>query len=171
MTGNVFGGYLLDAFFNLAGVLTEQSIILVGMMTEGIVTPFLSDRDLALENIRYVRSACAGLVEDFHPPRDGFIATRARAVLAEALALLQRIDADGLLSAIGSGTFGITRRPPDRGRGLDGVIRRDPDYLNPAAEILERGPGPRTRGPAAPGAAAPGPRTRGPAATPPRRAR
>ena len=60
MTGNVFFGYLLDAFFNLAGVMTEQSIILVGMMTEGIVTPFLSDRDLALENVRYVRDACAG---------------------------------------------------------------------------------------------------------------
>ena len=54
MTGNVFAGYLLDAFFNLAGVMTDQSILLIGMMTEGIHTPFLSDRDLALENVRYV---------------------------------------------------------------------------------------------------------------------
>ena len=30
MTGDVFGGYLLDGFFNLAGVLTGQSILLVG---------------------------------------------------------------------------------------------------------------------------------------------
>ena len=57
MTGNVFAGYLLDAFFNLAGVMTGQSILLIGMMTEGIHTPFLSDRDLALENVRYVRRA------------------------------------------------------------------------------------------------------------------
>ena len=57
MTGNVFAGYLLDAFFNLCGVMTDQSILLIGMMTEGIHTPFLSDRDLALENVRYVRDA------------------------------------------------------------------------------------------------------------------
>ena len=45
MTGNVFAGYLLDAFFNLCGMMTGQSILLIGMMTEGIHTPFLSDRD------------------------------------------------------------------------------------------------------------------------------
>src|SRR5436190_8030743 len=35
MTGDVFRGYLLDAFFNLCGALTGQSILLIGMMTEG----------------------------------------------------------------------------------------------------------------------------------------
>ena len=38
MTGNVFAGYLLDAFFNLCGLMTDQSILLIGMMTEGIHT-------------------------------------------------------------------------------------------------------------------------------------
>src|SRR3982750_5060933 len=89
MTGKLFFVYLLDAFFNLAGVLTKQEIILVGMMTEGIVTPFLSDRDLALENVRYVRDACAGLSEDFRPAPDGFIATRARQGLGGAGGLLE----------------------------------------------------------------------------------
>src|SRR3982750_589249 len=96
MTGKLFFVYLLDAFFNLAGVLTKQEIILVGMMTEGIVTPFLSDRDLALENVRYVRDACAGLSEDFVPARNGFIAQRARQVLSESVDLLDRIADDGL---------------------------------------------------------------------------
>ena len=136
MTGNVFAGYLLDAFFNLAGVLTGQGIVLVGMMTEGIVTPFLSDRDLALENVRYVRSACAGLAEDFAPPPDGFIATRARRVLAEAVELLERIAADGLLPAIAAGTFGVTRRPATGGKGLDGVVAHADGYYNPATELL-----------------------------------
>ncbi|MDQ1695736.1 MAG: beta-lysine 5,6-aminomutase alpha subunit [Frankiaceae bacterium] len=140
MTGNVFFGYLLDAFFNLAGVLTGQEIILVGMMTEGIVTPFLSDRDLALENVRYVRDACAGLAEDFVPAPDGFIATRARQVLGESVELLERIAADGLFEAIADGTFGITRRPSDGGRGLDGVVARADGYLNPASELLEGTP-------------------------------
>ena len=70
MTGNVFAGYLLDAFFNLCGVMTDQSILLIGMMTEGIHTPFLSDRDLALENVRYVRRA-AGQLGALVPARAG----------------------------------------------------------------------------------------------------
>jgi beta-lysine 5,6-aminomutase alpha subunit len=139
MTGNVFGGYLLDAFFNLVGVMTGQGIILVGMMTEGIHTPFLSDRDLALENIRYVRNACGNLAEDFHPPRNGFIATRARHVLGEAVELLERICEDGLLEAIADGTFGVTKRPADGGRGLDGVVVQADGYYNPATELLEEG--------------------------------
>jgi beta-lysine 5,6-aminomutase alpha subunit len=137
MTGNVFFGYLLDAFFNLAGVMTDQSILLVGMMTEGIVTPFLSDRDLALENVRYVRNACAGLAEDFRPAPDGFVATRARQVLADSVELLERIACDGLFNAIADGTFGITRRPADGGRGADGVVPQAGDYYNPATELLE----------------------------------
>jgi beta-lysine 5,6-aminomutase alpha subunit len=139
MTGNVFAGYLLDAFFNLCGVMTDQSILLIGMMTEGIHTPFLSDRDLALENVRYVRSAAGRLGESFVPTPGGFIEQRARQVLGESVGLLGRICADGLLTAIADGTFGITRRPADGGRGLDGVIERASGYFNPVSEILENG--------------------------------
>src|SRR3954454_4219864 len=64
MTGDIFRGYLLDAFFNLAGTMTGQSILLVGMMTEAVVTPWLSDRDLALQNVRYVMNAAGNLHED-----------------------------------------------------------------------------------------------------------
>ena len=137
MTGNVFAGYLLDAFFNLAGVMTDQSILLIGMMTEGIHTPFLSDRDLALENVRYVRRAAGRLGESFRPEPDGFVAQRARQVLGEAIDLLRKIGSQGLLNAIGEGTFGVTRRPADGGRGLDGVVKQAEGYVNPAAEILE----------------------------------
>ncbi|KAB2354083.1 lysine 5,6-aminomutase subunit alpha [Actinomadura montaniterrae] len=137
MTGNIFAGYLLDAFFNLAGVLTGQSIILIGMMTEGIHTPWLSDRDLALENVRYVRDACGALAEDFMPRPDGMIVQRARQVLSESVELLERINDDGLLTAIAEGTFGVTRRPPDGGKGLDGVVERADGYVNPAIEILD----------------------------------
>jgi beta-lysine 5,6-aminomutase alpha subunit len=138
MTGNVFAGYLLDAFFNLCGALTGQSILLVGMMTEGIHTPFLSDRDLALENVRYVLRAAGRLGENFRPPAGGFVERRAQQVLAEAVDLLRRIDGEGLLNAIADGTFGVTRRPSDGGRGLDGVIERAGGYFNPAAEFLEK---------------------------------
>lgn len=139
MTGNIFTGYLLDGFFNLAAMMTEQEILLIGMMTEGIHTPFLADRDLALENARYVRNAAGRLAETFRPEPGGFIDLRARQVLAEAVDLLRRIADGGLLKAIGDGTFGVTRRPADGGRGLDGVIPKAEGYFNPAGEILEEG--------------------------------
>jgi beta-lysine 5,6-aminomutase alpha subunit len=142
MTGDVFRGYLLDGFFNLVGAMTGQGILLVGMMTEAVVTPFLSDRDLALQNVRYVLNAAGGLTEDFHPPRDGFIQTRGRQVLAESVELLERIVADGLLDAIGDGTFGLMKRPADRGKGLEGVVEKasgPAGYDNPAVTLLERG--------------------------------
>ncbi len=137
MTGDVFGGYLLDGFFNLAGMLTDQGILLVGMMTEAVVTPWLSDRDLALRNVRYVLEAAGGLSEDFAPPPGGFIDRRAHTVLGEAVGLLERITADGLLPSIAAGTFGITKRPADRGKGLDGVVVKAADHLDPATELLE----------------------------------
>jgi beta-lysine 5,6-aminomutase alpha subunit len=140
MTGNVFAGYLLDAFFNLCGMMTGQSILLIGMMTEGIHTPFLADRDLALENVRYVRAAAGRLGESFRPAPGGFIERRAGQVLGEAVDLLRRIGDEGLLTAIGDGTFGVTRRTADGGRGLDGVIRQEAGYFNPATELLAAGP-------------------------------
>ncbi|MFW6774958.1 lysine 5,6-aminomutase subunit alpha [Nocardioides sp. CPCC 205120] len=139
MTGDVFRGYLLDGFFNLAGALTGQGILLVGMMTEAVVTPWLSDRDLALQNVRYVLDAAGRLHEDFHPAPDGVIVQRAHQVLAESVDLLERIltHERGLLDAIADGTFGLMRRPPDGGRGLDGVRVKADDYHNPATDLLE----------------------------------
>jgi beta-lysine 5,6-aminomutase alpha subunit len=51
--------------------------------------------------------------------------------------LLSRMQADGLLAAIAEGTFGITRRPADGGRGLNGVVERAEGYLNPVSEALD----------------------------------
>jgi beta-lysine 5,6-aminomutase alpha subunit len=84
-----------------------------------------------------VRQAAGSLYEDFVPAPGGFLQRRAHRVLGEAVELLERIVADGLLTAIAEGTFGIMKRPPDRGKGLDGVVPRADDYYNPAADILE----------------------------------
>jgi len=144
MTGDIFKGYLLYGFFNLAGAMTGQSILLVGMMTEAVVTPFLSDRGLALSNVRYVLGAAGRLAEDFHPPREGFIQNRSRQVLTETVDLLEHIERTGdtgsgpaLLEAIGRGTFGSMKRPADRGKGGEGVASTAEDYYNPAVELLE----------------------------------
>ena len=58
-------------------------------------------------------------------------------MLAEAIDLLRTIGSQGLLTAIAEGTFGVTKRPADGGRGLDGVVERADGYHNPAAEMLE----------------------------------
>jgi beta-lysine 5,6-aminomutase alpha subunit len=137
MTGDVFRGNLLDGFFNLAGAMTGQGILLVGMMTEAVVTPWLSDRDIALQNVRYVLNAAGNLHEDFTPAPGGFLQQRAHQVLDEAISLLERIGDDTLLTAIATGTFGIMKRPPDGGRGLDGVAEKSANYHNPATELLE----------------------------------
>jgi beta-lysine 5,6-aminomutase alpha subunit len=139
MTGDVFGGYLLNGFFNLVGSMTQQDILLVGMLTEAVHTPWLSDRDLALQNVRYVNEATRGLAQDFVPAPDGFIVQRAHQVLAEAIDLLERIVDDELLNAIGDGTFGLMKRPADAGRGLDGVAAQSSDYYNPASDLLAEG--------------------------------
>jgi beta-lysine 5,6-aminomutase alpha subunit len=87
--------------------------------------------------VRYVRAAAGRLGDSFRPEPDGFVAVRARQVLGEAVGLLRRIGDEGLLRAIADGTFGVTKRPPDGGRGLDGVVVKAPGYWNPAANILD----------------------------------
>jgi beta-lysine 5,6-aminomutase alpha subunit len=139
MTGDIFRGYLLNGFFNLVGSMTNQDILLVGMLTEAVHTPWLSDRDLALQNVRYVMEATRGLAEDFRPAPDGFVVERGRQVLAEAIELLEAIVDDQLLNAIADGTFGLMKRPADAGRGLDGVAKQSSAYYNPASELLAEG--------------------------------
>ena len=58
-------------------------------------------------------------------------------MLGEAVDLLRKIGSQGLLTAIAEGTFGVTKRPADGGRGLDGVVERADGYYNPASEQLE----------------------------------
>jgi beta-lysine 5,6-aminomutase alpha subunit len=53
---------------------------------------------------------------------------------------LGRIADESLLRAIAEGTFGIIKRPPTGGRGLAGVAAHEPDYYNPATDILEAAP-------------------------------
>ena len=135
VTGKEPAGCLLDAFFNLAGLMTDQSILCVGMMPDGVHLPFRADRELALANVRYVRTAAGRLGLSFMP--DSFVVDRAHQVLDNAVGLLRRISTEGLLNAIANGTFGAAERPPDGGRGLDGVVARAELYFNPVIGLLE----------------------------------
>ena len=139
MTGNVFTGFLYDGMFNLVATLTGQDIILLGMMTEGVHTPFLSDRDLALENARYVIEGAASLAGDLSFEPGGTVERRAATVLEETRQMLQKVSELGMFAAIEAGMFGDTVRTRDGGRGLDGLIAKDDAYVNPViAELEER---------------------------------
>ena len=138
MTGNVFQGFLYDGMFNLVAALTGQDIILLGMMTEGIHTPFLSDRDLALENARYVLGGAAGLAGDISYEPDGTVARRAATVLEETRQMLQKIAELGMFAAIEAGMFADTVRTRAGGKGLEGVIRKAQGYVNPVHDELAK---------------------------------
>ena len=115
--------------------MTGQSILLVGMMTEAVVTPWLSDRDLALQNVRYVMDA-AGRPARGLPPAPGRLHRPARPPGARREHRAARADRrprgkHGLLEAIADGTFGLMKRPADAGRGLDGRGREGARLLQP----------------------------------------
>jgi beta-lysine 5,6-aminomutase alpha subunit len=141
MTGNIFQGFLYDGMFNLVGALTGQDIILLGMMSEGVHTPFLSDRDLAIENARYVFGGAAGLAGDIHFEQGSRVERRAAQVLEECRQMLRKVADIGMFAAIEAGMFADTVRQRDGGKGLDGVIHRDTGYVNPIADILSDGSG------------------------------
>jgi beta-lysine 5,6-aminomutase alpha subunit len=136
MTGNIFQGFLYDGMFNLVGALTGQDIILLGMMTEGVHTPFLSDRDLALENARYVFGGAATLAGEIRFEPGGDVERRAAQVLEECRHMLRRVAEIGMFAAIEEGMFADTVRTREGGKGLDGVVRKDEAYANPLAQRL-----------------------------------
>jgi beta-lysine 5,6-aminomutase alpha subunit len=143
MTGNIFKGHLVDAMFNLASVMTHQSIHLCGMLTEAIHTPFVGDRALALENARYVMGTARHLGDELEIKSGGRIERRAQDVLAGAVRLLESVAERGLMRAVEDGTFADVKRPRDGGRGFDGVFPKDPSYWNPFADALAAEPAAR----------------------------
>jgi len=136
MTGNIFKGHLMDAMFNLTSVMTGQTIHLCGMLTEAIHTPFLHDRALAIENAHYIMGTARHFGDEITLKPGGRIETRAQFVLAEAVELLKRIAARGLMESIEGKIFADVSRTPNGGRGFDGVFEKAPDYWNPFADEL-----------------------------------
>lgn len=136
ITGNVFKGYLYDGMFNLVAAVTGQDIILLGMMTEAIHTPFLSDRDLAIENARYVLEGAGELAGEISFEPGGLVERRATQVLEECRLMLRKVADIGMFAAIEAGMFADTVRTRDGGKGLEGVAKKSEAYFNPLMDIL-----------------------------------
>jgi beta-lysine 5,6-aminomutase alpha subunit len=140
MTGNVLRGYQQNALFVLTSVATGQSIHLLGMLTEALHTPLLSDRWLAIDQAKMIRTNARHLSEEIAFAPNGRIVRRAHEVLDGAESLLERIAGQGLFDALASGVFADTRRPRESGRGREGVVARHPEYSNPFRESWDREP-------------------------------
>lgn len=136
MSGDIFKGHLMDGMFNLASIMTGQSIQLLGMLTEAIHTPFLSDRALSIENAKYIFNNARHLQEEIYFKNDGRIQKRADRVLNETCQMLEEIADKGLMKAIEEGMFADICRSIDGGKGADGVVKKGNDYFNPFMEIF-----------------------------------
>ena len=139
MTGNVFRGHVQDALFNMVTILTNQKIHLLGMMTEAIHTPFLSDRFLAIQNAQYIFTTMKDLGSEIVFKEGGIMQQRANEVLEKAADLLAEIERLGLFETLEKGIFADIKRPRDGGKGLDGVYQKAPGYLNPFMDAMKGG--------------------------------
>ena len=130
MTGNIFKGHTQNALFNITSVMTNQKIHLLGMLTEAVHTPFMSDRTLSIENAKYIFNAMKDLGSEITFKEDGIVTKRASFVLSEATKLLKDIESKGIFETIEHGMFAGIKRPYTGGKGLKGVFKKQPSYLN-----------------------------------------
>ncbi len=136
MTGNIFKGHVQNALFNMVTIMTDQRIHLLGMLTEAIHTPFMSDRALSIENANYIFNNMASLGEEISFKKGGIIEQRAREVLIETIDLLTKIESEGLFRTLEKGIFAGIKRKPNGGKGLEGVIMKKERYYNPFIQLL-----------------------------------
>lgn len=138
MTGNVFKGHVQDALFNQISIWTGQGIQLLGMLTEAIHTPFMSDRYLSIENAKYIFNNMKSIGDEMEFKEGGIIRQRAAKVLDDATELVEKIEKEGLFTALEKGIFADIKRPKDGGKGLAGVVEKGSNYFNPFIELLHK---------------------------------
>lgn len=137
INGNIFRAYQQNVMFNIVTTLTNQSIHLLGMMTEAIHTPFMSDRYLAIKNAKMIQNSMKSLGDEIQFKENGLIQQRAHKVLNEAEELLKQISEEGMFNSLAKGVFAETKRPIDGGKGLSGVFEKNKDYINVISKRME----------------------------------
>lgn len=137
MTGNIFKGHIQDALFNAVSIWTNQGIQLLGMLTEAVHTPLMQDRFLSIENAKYIFNNMRNIGDEVEFKEGGMIRNRAQEVLDKAIDLLQKVEKEGLFTALEKGIFADVKRPKNGGKGLDGVSEKAEGYLNPFIELMK----------------------------------
>ncbi|PKK88982.1 MAG: D-lysine 5,6-aminomutase subunit alpha [Candidatus Wallbacteria bacterium HGW-Wallbacteria-1] len=136
MTGDIFMGLAMNTLFNFIAKGTNQGILLLGMLTEAIHTPFMQDRFLAIQNARYVSNNMCDFMSDIEFKTDGIMQGRARDVLDSTIRFLTEVRDMGLFDSIEKGMFAEVKRPKNGGKGFDGVTEKASDYWNPFETFL-----------------------------------
>jgi len=139
MTGNIFQGNVQNALYNMVTIMTDMRVHLLGMLTEAIHTPFLSDRAVSIDNANYIFHAMKDLGDEISFKEGGIIQRRAQEVLQKTTDLLERIDRNTLFKSLSEGVFANIKRPEDGGKGLAGVFEKDEVYFNPFMELMMKG--------------------------------
>ncbi|MBL7715976.1 MAG: hypothetical protein JNL01_10970 [Bdellovibrionales bacterium] len=134
--GDIFYSHLMDAMFNFVGVLTGQTIQLLGMATEAMHTPLLQDRWMSIKNAKYIFNGAKDLGRDITYRPGGQIEAWGAKVMKDTVDHLEMIHKKGMFKAIEERAFAEVSRTEKGGKGFDGVMLRDPAYLNPFFEIL-----------------------------------
>jgi len=137
MTGNIFRGHIQDALFNIIGIWTHQGLQLLGMPTEAIHTPFMSDRYLSIENAKYIFGNMKSIGEEMEFKKGGIIQSRAQKVLDDTIELLDKLQTEGLFTALEKGIFGDVKRSKTGGKGLNGVVRKGENYFNSFIPLMK----------------------------------
>ena len=136
MTGNIFKGYVQNTLFNIVTTSTNQKIHLLGMLTEAVHTPYMSDRYLAIENAKYINKTMKDFGNEIEFKDGGIIKSRAHKVLDDSLELLKEIADIGIFDTIEKGIFAGIKRPIDGGKGLKGVKEKNEIYINPILDQM-----------------------------------
>lgn len=136
MTGDIFKGQVQDALFNMVTIMTGQKLHLLGMMTEAIHTPFMSDRAIAIDNAQYIFNTMKDFGDELTYKKGGIMEKRVDEVLNKAADLLSEIEKEGLFRTIEQGKFAGIKRPLNGGKGLDGVVEKEANYFNPFIELM-----------------------------------
>ncbi len=136
MTGDIFKGQVQDALFNMVTIMTSQKLHLLGMLTEAIHTPFMSDRALSIDNAQYIFHTMKDLGSEITFKKGGIMETRVDEVLGKAADLLSVIEKEGLFSTLEQGKFAGIKRPLNGGKGLDGVVEKEANYFNPFIDLM-----------------------------------
>lgn len=139
MTGNIFKGQIQNALFNEISIWTGQGIQLLGMITEAVHTPFMSDRYLAIDNAKYIFNNMKNIGDEVEFKKDGIIQLRAQKVLDDAYNLVSKIEKEGLFDALEKGMFADIKRSKTGGKGLAGVVAKSENYFNPFIELMKGG--------------------------------
>ena len=121
----------------MIGIWTHQGIQLLGMPTEAIHTPFMSDRYLSIENAKYIFNNMKSIGDEMEFAEGGICRARVKEVLGNTIKLLEDITKEGLFTALEKGIFGDVKRPKNGGKGLEGVTMKGENYLNPFVELMK----------------------------------